>query len=387
MPNTKIKVAYILTPITFGGAEKVSLNFLRLVDRDRFEIHPILFIRPWENLPYFAIQITQLGYYFSTVPVSVRPEGERLRVLRVASQVYSILKNGSFDLVHTHGYFADICSVPMTRILGIPSISTCHGFIRNDHKLKIYNKLDAYALRCCKIVIAVSEALKIELIQAGIKESLIKVIPNAVPSFLSKQNVQQLRQKKRLSLGINSGCFAVGYLGRLSKEKGLTFLIKAISDLKKESTELKLILVGDGPERQILERQVHDCGLYEMVIFAGFQEETESWISSFDLFVLPSLSEGTPLALLEAMAIGVPVLASSVGGVPKVITDEVNGLLVSPGNSRSLGDKILRLKNNPELLSKYARAGLVTVNQNYNIFDWSKKIENSYERILYQKPS
>ena len=388
MKPKKIKVAYILTPITFGGAEKVSLNFLRYVDQDRFDIKPILLIRPWEEAPYFAREIKRLGYDYETVPVALKPMSngrDHFRLPRVAYRFYSILRKEPFDLVHTHGYFADICGLPIAKMLGIRTLSTCHGFISNDNKLKVYNKLDICALRLCKTIIAVSDDIKSELVRSGIRDSRISVIPNAVNSNLDQDELLVFRHKKRNSLDIEPDDFVVGYLGRLSKEKGLNYLIKAIEELRDEMVPVKLLIVGDGPERHALEQMVKDKELDSCVIFAGFQADIENWLTTLDVFVLPSLTEGTPMALLEAMAIGVPVIASAVGGVPKVVKDRYNGLLITSGSPQAIQEGIKLLKNNSELKNSLAKTGIDTVKSKHSIDRWCRDVESIY--ILSNKKS
>ncbi len=381
MTQKKIKVAYILTPITFGGAEKVSLNFLRTVDRSRFDIHPVLLVRPWENDPYFARELDVLGYAYQTVPVALVPGEGPLRVIRVARRFYEVLKSGAFDLVHTHGYFADICSLPVARLLGIRSIATCHGFIENDNKLKIYNRLDAYALRLCRKIIAVSEGIKDGLVQNGIRDSRIVVIPNAVASSFDEKEWFLRRQKKREALSIAPTEFAVGYIGRLSEEKGLLYLVEAVADLWNSGVPVKLIIVGDGPQKAVLADMVNTKKIEKQVIFTGFQTDIENWLPAFDVFSLPSLTEGTPMALLEAMAGGVPVIATAVGGVPRIVVDGVNGLLVPPGDFQVLSGKIQWIRNNAEKTHQIARAGVDTINAKYGIDDWCRVMEQHYIEI------
>lgn len=381
MTQKKIKVAYILTPITFGGAEKVSLNFLRTVDRSRFDIHPVLLVRPWENDPYFARELDVLGYAYQTVPVALVPGEGPLRVIRVARRFYAALKNGAFDLVHTHGYFADICSLPVARLLGIRSIATCHGFIENDNKLKIYNRLDAYALRLCRKIIAVSEGIRDGLVQNGIRDSRIVVIPNAVASSFDEKTWSFRRQKKREALSIAPTEFAVGYIGRLSEEKGLLYLVEAVADLHNSGVPVKLIVVGDGPQKALLEDMVKTKSIEKQVIFTGFQTDIEHWLPAIDVFSLPSVTEGTPMALLEAMAGGVPVIATAVGGVPKIVTDGVNGLLVPPRDSQALIDKIQWIRNNVEKTHQIAKTGIDTIKTKYDIDEWCRVVEQHYIEV------
>jgi glycosyltransferase involved in cell wall biosynthesis len=373
-----IKIAYILTPITFGGAEKVSLNFLKTVDRACFDVTLVLLLRPWEEPPLFAQEIVTLGYDYITLPVSIKKGGDPFRVLRVAWRIFKLLKTGKFDIVHTHGYFADICAIPLARLLGIKTITTCHGFITNDAKLKLYNKLNVYAIKLCHRIIAVSEGIRDQLIFAGASLHKISVVPNAVETAYDVAEIASLRDSKRRELQIHDGEFVVGFLGRLSAEKGVNFLIDAVALLVNEGLPIRLLPVGDGAERDKLEEQGNGKCSSEKVIFVGFQSDTQSWLAAFDMFVLPSLTEGTPMALLEAMAMGVPVVASRVGGVPKVIENDFNGLLISPASVEELKDKIIALHESKSLRKKLVESAFLVVSERYSIESWYRKIAYIY---------
>ncbi|MCP3178137.1 glycosyltransferase [Desulfuromonas sp. KJ2020] len=377
MIKSKTKVAYILTPITFGGLEKVSLNFLKQVDREKYRIQPILLIRPWEDETYFANEIRKLGYEYYTVPVAITPNGGPLRVPRVAWRLYGILKEGSFDVVHTHGYFADICGLSMAAILGIKRISTCHGFISTDFKLRAYNSLDKWVLRRCEKVIAVSDGIKTELSQAGIQGRSIVTIPNAV-AVPALSETQEYRHNTRNNLGVSKEDYLLGYVGRLSSEKGGIHLVEAFALLVDSGVRAKLLIVGDGPEKDALIQLCKSKGIDHLVKFTGFLKNVEQLLPILDLFVLPSLTEGTPLALLEAMAAGVPVVATSVGGIPKVIKDDINGSLVPPGNPNALYAKIKWLISHPDHTGRLAKEGMETIRRDYGVDEWCRKIVDCY---------
>lgn len=383
MEASKIRVAYILTPINFGGAEKVSLNFLTHVNKENFDIQPILLVRPWEEETYFGSELGRIGYAYKTAPVAFKTERDPYRVPRVAVNLYNYLKNGSYDLVHTHGYFADICGQLVARILGMVGISTCHGFIDTEPKLRLYNSLDKYVLRQCKAVIAVSEMIKDDLICSGLRNSRITVIPNAVSHFFGEFECASHRWQKRSLLHLTAGEQVVGYMGRLSVEKGVIHLLVAVHDLLKTGKRIRLVIVGDGPERKALERESRTLGISDKVTFTGFQSESETWYPAFDIFVLPSLTEGTPMALLESMAAGVPVIATAVGGVTKVLTENVNGFLVPPCSPSAITEKMEILLSDTELSSRLSRSGIKTIKTKFSISAWCRKIENCYTEALY----
>jgi len=384
-----IKIAYILTPIDFGGAEKVNLTFLRNIDRNRFDIHPIFLVRPWEKDNYFISQIESANYSNCTIPVAIKPPNEGrdyFRITRSIWYLYLILSKGSFDLVHTHGYFADIIAMPVCKFLGIHHIATCHGFISNDRKLDIYMKLDKLMLRFVDNIIAVSTEIKNILVRSGIDESHINVIQNAVPNLYQIDSIAECRTEKRKKYSIGEEETLIGYVGRLSKEKGVRYLIEAASLLKRKVKTFKLIIIGEGPEKKELEYLTRSKGLEQYIIFAGFQRDIEKWLPALDLFILPSLTEGTPMALLEAMSMGIPVIATSVGGVPMIVKSGVNGLLVAPADSKELGLNILTLINNPDLRCKVATNGIRTIKERFDIKEWCDKIERQYDELLQKRP-
>ena len=381
----KTKIAYLLTPIDFGGAEKVSLNFLKAVDREKFSIVPIVFIRPWEKDNLFLRFLESEGYVYYKVPVAVKPveEGRDLfRILRCWKIIYSILRSASCHLIHTNGYFADFIGVSCAKYFGIPCVSTCHGFVPQDKKIKLYGFLDRIVLRYCTKIIAVSEDLKKQLIQSRIREDKIRIIQNAVPQNCSSDNFLLRRKSKREEIGICGGQLVLGYVGRLSEEKGVKYLIEACSIIKNNNMPFRLIVVGEGPEKQELEEIARRKGIIANVYFAGFQKDIGNWLAALDIFVLPSLTEGTPLALLEAMSVKLPVIASAVGGVPKIIKNMKNGILVSPANPDQIADATIKLYTNNELRSEMARKAAETIETQFSINDWVAKIESVYLDIM-----
>jgi len=376
-----IRVAYVLTPITFGGAEKVSLNFLSNVDLKQIDLHLIALVRPWEKLPMLLEEVERLEISYSTLPVAIRPGNDPLRVWRVIWALYRIFRQQRFDLLHTHGYFADICALPIARLFKIPALSTCHGFIDADRKLQLYNRMDLWALRLCSRVIAVSDELRNGLEKHGIAENKIKVITNAVPvPPLAAQNDSDpccFRQQH----GISQEEFVFVYIGRLSEEKGLPYLLEAFAELIRPAVRARLVLIGDGPQRKMLEQRVVELSLEQQVSLTGFQKQISPWLAIADCFVLPSLTEGTPMALLEAMAAGAPIVATGVGGVPDVITNGVNGLLVPCADVDALQNSMSSLMVNPELREKYSREARKTVESRYSVQPWCQKILQIYQDL------
>lgn len=379
--SIKLNVAYLLTPIEFGGAEKVSINFLKSVNRDKFNILPVVLIRPWENDNFFIRFLKSEGYVYYKVPVALKSPGEGndyFRVFRCWAMIFSILKNLSCHIVHTNGYFADLIGVSCAKYFKIPCVSTCHGFVPNDKKIQFYGFLDRIALRFCSKIIAVSDDLKRELILSGIKKEKIQVIQNAVAQHYTTDNFLQ-KKNKRKEIGVQDGQMVLGYVGRLSEEKGVKYLVEACSVLRDNRIPFRLLLVGEGPEKHNIKELAIRNGILENVYFAGFQNDIESWLAVLDIFVLPSLTEGTPMALLEAMSVKLPVIATAVGGVPKVIENMKNGILVSPANPDQIAAAVTKIFENNELRKQIGSAAAETIATQFNIDQWVEKIESVYQ--------
>ncbi len=379
------RVGLILTSIEFGGAEKVSLTLLKNINRNAFSIHPIVLVRPWEEENYFLKELENENYDYMTIPVALYERSEKrdyFRVMRCLKILWAIAKKERYDLIHTNGYFADIIGVPVARMLRMPIISTCHGFITNDMKLGIYNALDRRALLFVNKIIAVSADIKNGLVKAGIKESIIKVIQNSVETDYDPMILSRNRKEIRSTLNLPENEVVVGYVGRLSEEKGLRFLIEAISLLNEDNAPSRLLLIGDGCQRLQLERFAEEKSLKERVIFAGFQRQVENWLPALDVFVLPSLTEGTPMALLEAMAQGLPVVASRVGGIPTIICSGQNGILTQPADPQAIAQAICELHGNKHLRISLGGEAKKTIHENFNVSDWARKIEAVYLNLL-----
>ncbi|MBN2284940.1 MAG: glycosyltransferase family 4 protein [Tissierellales bacterium] len=381
----KKKIAYVVTPVEFGGAERVSLNFLRNIDKNKFLVYPIIFFRPWEEDSIVLKELKQEEYPLCKIPVSVRTslkERDHFWLIRCFKMIFSILVKERFDLIHTHGYFADIVTIPVAKLLRIPVISTCHGFIANDRKLKRSYRIDRILLRFSNRVIAVSQGIKDELLKSGIKESKIEVVLNAVQTDTDNDVLTQNRYKKRRALHVSEKDFVLGYVGRLSREKGIHYLLDAVEILTKMDIPIKVVIIGDGPAKKDSKLLVRQKGVEDKVFFAGFQTDVKEWIPAMDVFALPSLTEGTPMALLEAMACRIPIVASAVGGIPQIIDSGKDGILVAPGKPKEIAAGIMELYNNNSLREKFVKAAYKKVKSNFDMKEWTETIESQYAEII-----
>ena len=379
-----MKVAVLATVVGYGGAEKVVLSLLENINPESFELIPVIFTRPNQMNNKFFKHIKKITARYHEIFVD-NYSFKYLNPIVNLIETYKLLKQEKIDIIHTHGYRADVIGVCLSKLIGLPIISTCHGFITNDRSLLVYKLMDFIALRFFNKIITVSESIKSQLIKSGIKESLIAVILNAVTVNINETKLIRERHDKRRLFKINDKEVVIGYIGRLSVEKGIQYLIEAGEILKEMYEPFKMLIVGDGPAKKELKNLVKQKKLGSEVIFTGFQNDIENWIPALDIFVLSSLTEGTPMALLEAMAFKIPVVATNVGGIPKIIKNGINGILVEPGDSSELAREIKLLINDPILQKKIVENANNVIKLQHNVKNWCVLIEELYLSFFKQE--
>jgi glycosyltransferase involved in cell wall biosynthesis len=370
-----IRIALLATSIDFGGIERVLLNLLQHMDGE-IEFVPIVFTRADAKETTFFDRMRAMNLRHETIYVDAFKPKYVNAAYNVA-EAREALRGKRIDLIHSHGYRADTIGICLSKWLRLPLLSTCHGFVPNDRRLRFYNNLDTFLLRRFDGVIAVSTQMKRDLMDSGVPEERIRVIANAVSAAGDGAGMDQ-RTAIRARLGIGEADFVFGYVGRLSEEKGLDHLLQAAGELRGEASTSRILLVGDGPRRQDLEEVARGRGILDRVHFAGFQRDTPGWYRAMDAFVLPSLTEGTPMALLEAMAQGLTVVGTSVGGVPAVVTHGENGLLVPPADAAALGGALTQLASEVQLRRRLSAGALRTVRERYSVEAWTREVRSMY---------
>ncbi len=236
-----------------------------------------------------------------------------------------------------------------------------HGYTSTDFKMRCYNQLDRFSLRHADRTLTVCQAFADQLTRRGVPRARIRVQHMPIrPYTLDPVRVRLLREE----LGIDPQMRVVLSVGRLSREKGHEYLIKAFAECcaRNKADDPTLILVGDGPELASLRQLASSCLPPKSFIFTGHRDDVSGFYGLASIFVLPSLSEGTPNVLLEAMAAKVPVIATKVGGIPELATDSLNALLVPSQNVSALSDAMEQLLSSTKWrLELAAAAGKVVL--------------------------
>ncbi len=230
------------------------------------------------------------------------------------------------DVVHTHGHRCDVLDGRVARRAGYATVSTVHGFTGGDFRNRMYERLQRRSLRRFASVVAVSRPIERMLLDDGVARHRVHLIPNAhrAPS------APLSRDEARRALGLPAEKFIVGWVGRVSAEKGADVAIEALALLDEGS----LAVIGDGPQRAMLQQRSSGLALGDRVTWHGLVPGADRYLPAFDALLLSSRTEGTPMILLEAMAASVPVVTTRVGGVPDVIGDDEAWLVPSESPER-----------------------------------------------------
>jgi len=332
-----MRLLVFIEAATVTGPAKNLLEFCQTVrDRGEIQISVATFDRGRGGSD-FSRAAEQAG-----VPVVLIPERSAMD-MHVVGRIRDLVESENPDIVQTHAVKSHFL-VYLSRVWRKRRwVAFHHGYTTTDAKDRIYSQLDRGSLRAATRVFTVSESFKRQLVERGVKSSRIEVVQNAV-NLTWANGVRALdREAIRAGLGIEPDERVLLAIGRMSLEKRHIDLIEAYHQLRRQNRRVRLILVGDGPERGRLEASAG-----EGVIFTGQIQDTAQYYAVSDLMVLPSLTEGSPNVLLEAMAAGVPSVATRVGGIPEIITDGENAVLTPPSDPAALARAIGELLDDPD---------------------------------------
>jgi len=298
--------------------------------------------------------------------------------LKTISSIRRLIKRDRIDLIHCHGYKSNLYGL-LASSCKIPTVATNHNWLTPYMRLKIYCFLDSLWIRYFDRIVAVSEEIKEVMLKKRILQDKIRVIENGIDLCRFNNEISTENIKRELSL--NGNIKVIGTIGYLRHEKGLDYLLKAAKGIIKINESVKFLIVGDGPLRKYLENETINLGIQNSVIFTGYRKDIPEVLSVMDVFVLPSIQEGLPMVLLEAMAVKKPVVASKVGDVPKVIQDNKNGILVEPRNVLELEYAITDLINDQLKARNLAHEGYAKVKRDFSSESMCRKYFNLYREI------
>ncbi len=300
----------------------------------------------------------------------------------VISELAQELRRKEISILCTHGYKANLVGWAATHLTNCKRIGFVRGWTAETWRVKLYERLDRLILRHTNWIVCVSRPLAEQLGKGRRRLPPPIVIPNAVLLGTEPMVLPPDRVPIRRALGLREDAFLVCTAGRLSVEKGQRYLIDAAQGLVSQNPKLQILVLGEGRERKRLEDQVVRLRMQNHVIFTGFKDNVGSWIQACDVLANPSLTEGVPNVILEAMALGTPVVATAVGGVPDLIQHGESGLLVPPRDRSALASAIFDLYANPQEGLRFARNAYRRVFREYSSARQAQRLFDLYDSVL-----
>lgn len=357
------KILHIIGDSRFGGGVRVILSLIKMAQQHGWEADVL------STDPVVKQEFESKGIRVVSLPVIWRnhhPVRDIIGLFRLSC----FLSSSDYSIVHTHTSKGGFVGRLAAKLAKIPIIiHTAHGFafheFSNPIALIVYSRLEQLATRWCHRIITVSNFHRNWALRLGIAPpDKIVAIPNGIATDYLTVTVH--RSEMRRILGLSSKDVVILAMGRLFPQKGLEYLIQAMPYiLAGANRSTYLLLAGEGPMLDKLHKLAKVCGVSQNVFFLGFRKDIADLINTADIVVLPSLWEGLSIALLEAMALGKPIVATSISSNREVIKDGENGLLVPPRNPQALAQAILCLISDSTFALRISEAALKTFIENY----------------------
>jgi glycosyltransferase involved in cell wall biosynthesis len=369
-----MRVLHLISSGGMYGAEVMLLNLASA--QKRLGCEPVVGVFRNEHLPHIEVaeEARARGLHVEIFNCSGRFDHKPLGIIR------KVLRKEDISLVHGHGYKSNLYGYFAAKALGLPFVATCHLWTGASPAIRFYEFLDSLLLRRAHRVVGVSDAISNILRKSGLSPEKVSTIHNGTDFSLCEDVSPSLRRE----LGVGERVL-VGSVGRLEEQKGFEYFLRAAREVLTEFPKTQFVVVGEGSLRPRLEGLIHELGLGTSVLLVGQRKDMPGVYASLDLFVLASIDEGMPMTILEALALGKPVIATAVGAVENLVVSEKTGLLVQPRDIPALRDAMLRCLRDQSFAQTLGRNGQEHVQTSFSAQGMARKYTELYERVQAQQ--
>jgi len=387
-PRAMLRVLQLLDTAQFAGTERLVLSLTGGLARAGASV--VLGCRPDSPMFQAAVErglnVAPL-FHRGLIPTSSSLEPRLPQVRAVIKEI----GRQSIDIVHAHNGRTTIAAAVAARVTPVTAVASQH-FVRpasaeyRGAKRLLAGAAHRWVNRQLASVVAVSSAAREEMIRrVGFPADRIIHVPNGIepPQPPGAAKLAAIREE----LKVPSGAPLVVTVARLADEKGLEIWVDAVGRVRDVRPDARFVIVGHGPRKQAIVARMADRGVSDVLTLAGFRADATDWIAAGDLFVLPSPAEPFGLVLLEAMALGKPVVACGAAGPLDIITNDVDGTLVAPGSAPALADAVLRLMADAHVAARLAAAGQVTFNERFTADRMALEVLKVYRRAVEWRQS
>ncbi len=366
-----IKVLHIIKSLGRGGAETLLPETIAVHDKQAFEFHVIYFL-PWKDQLVEAIR--NAGGVVTCFSAT-----NNLRILLQARKVVQYVREHEIDVIHCHLPWAGFLGRIVYQMTGVPVLYTEHNKQERYHILtKTINQL---TFNWQTASIAVSEEVA-GSIQRNIHPTIdVQTILNGVNVQRFQQN-HDARLRIRKELGVGENEILIGTIAVFRFQKRLDVWLEVFAELRKTHSNIRGIIVGDGPLKELVYQKHKELQLEGVVFLPGLQANPLDWLSAMDIYMMSSMFEGLPIALLEAMSCGLPVVCTNAGGTGEVIRDGVDGYLVPVEEAMGLVRKVELLIEDKELRQRLGTAARKRVGEGFSLERMVDQLEGLYKEVI-----
>ena len=375
-----MRILHIINSFDLGGNERFLVYLLERLNPKEFKQEVCVPDRGKDRTLYLKDVCDKLG-----LPIYILPtKGNFDRTLK--GRLCELIGRDKYEIVHTHLLLSQYYGRRAAIKMGVRCIISSE---QNTYECKTHFPFSIIERKLAKKttrIIACSESVKDHLIdKVGVPPNKIKLICNSVDTKLFKpvEDRALVREQIRKKFHIKKESFLGGIIAHLSRQKGHNLLLDAIPEVLKKVPNFHLLIVGGGALHDSLVLQAEKLGIMDHVTFAGVQDDIVSILNALDIFIMPSRWEGFGIAAIEAMACGIPVIVSYVGGLKEIVADRDNGLVISYPNPETIAKAIVRLATDDEFRARLAARGLETVREKFDVADMVRKVEKLY--LTYTK--
>ena len=368
----QVKILYLITELNVGGAEKALARIVAHLNRDRYDALVACLHEPG----LVADEIRAAGSRVVNLDMRSRTD------LRVIYRLFKLLRQERVQIIHSYLFHANLLARLVGKLARVPIIISSERTMEMEGRIRLL--LNRLTSPLADRVIAVARRVRDFAVKSiGVPSEKLVVIYNSVEISEYQGGVDVARIREELE--IDPAHTVVGTVSRLDEAKGIRYFLQAVPEVLIRNSEVSFLIVGDGSQRRELERLARDLGIESRVIFAGYRPDVVKMLAIMDVFVLPSLYERFPNAVLEAMAIAKPVVATRVGGTPEAVEDGVTGLLVPPRDPKALAEAIIALLQDRERAEAMGRAGRERVERYFSAERMVQETEALYEELIREK--
>ena len=362
-------IMHLIATNFYGGPEKQILEHLKRLDQKRY-VGKVASFLEGDMTNELITRAKKENLITHEIPMSGAVD------VRALWHLIKLLQNEKVELLCAHGYKSAVLGWLAGRKQGVPVLVFSRGYTAENRKVAFYEWLERQVLGKVEGIVAVSNGQMSKLHSYGIQGQNEWVVHNAVETEeeISLKQDLTLREEVCSRFGMSLDDKIIVTAGRLSPEKGHRYLIESITGLKERNENLIFIFCGEGPCESELRKQADRIGVIDKCRFVGFRHDIKDLFQVMDLFVLPSLTEGLPNVILEAFSYGKPVISTSVGGVPEVVSHMKNGILIDAGDVTQLTNAIDICLDSPEFMCQLGKAGFNTVKNEFAFEQQAQKL-------------